>query len=128
MAAANAGQAQENLNRCDEGRNNGQVINTEANYTPFEFFTPVATSTPCVGEASGPQSEPFLLPAGYKQQVVAEEPPGFNSAGLNQNSDNWDMNTQNEFGMDGRGSLRLPHPREPQQAVSDLADRPDHGC
>jgi len=63
---------------ADEGdgnRNGGQAINTEADFTPFKRFTPLPSSTPCTGEASGPQAQPFLLPPGFRQQVVAEEPP-----------------------------------------------------
>lgn len=59
----------------DKIRPNRQAIDTEADYTPFKRFTPLAASAPCTGEESGPGSEPFLLPTGYQQQVVAEEPP-----------------------------------------------------
>ena len=102
-----------------KGFKNGKAIDTEADFTPFERFTPLAASTPCTGEASGPQSQPFLLPPGYRQQVVAEEPPGFRSQGLNQNSDVWDMNTQNEFGKDaGRYVYRTHENRDKPSQVS----------
>ena len=98
---------------------NGKAIDTEADYTPFERFTPLASSTPCVGEESGPQSEPFVLPPGYRQRVVAEEPPGVRSAGLNANSDVWDMSTQNEFGKDaGRYVYRTHENRDKPGQVS----------
>jgi len=102
-----------------KGFKNGRAIDTEADFTPFERFKPLAASTPCTGEASGRQSQPFLLPPGYRQQVVAEEPPGFRSQGLNQNSDVWDMNTQNEFGKDaGRYVYRTHENRDKPSQVS----------
>lgn len=110
LGAANAGHAQgkSNSDKANEGKN-GQAINTDADYTPFEKFTPLASSTACVGEPSGRQAKPFLIPTSYDQQVVAEEtdgplaiPPGqvTNAQGLNNTEDLWDMNTQNEFGKD----------------------------
>ena len=119
----------------DKIRPNRQAVDTEADYTPFKRFTPLAASAPCTGEESGPGSEPFLLPTGYKQQVVAEEPPGTRSSGLNASSDNWDMNTQNEFGKDaGRYVYRThenraaqdddpttpPNPSNAQVSLTDL--------
>ncbi|HKH12912.1 MAG TPA: alkaline phosphatase PhoX [Rubrobacter sp.] len=74
----------------------GQTVearNTEANYTPNERFEPLAASSPCVGEPGGKQAKPFVVPTGYDQRVVAEEPEGGTE-------DLWDMNTQNEFGKD----------------------------
>jgi len=117
LAAANAGHAQENSKsgKGDEGRKNGQAINTKADYTPFEKFTPLASSTACVGEPSGKQAEPFVIPTGYNQQVVAEE----GDPGTNANTDNWDMNTQNEFGKDaGRYVFRTHENRDKPSQVS----------
>ena len=117
LAAANAGHAQENSKsgKGDEGRKNGQAINTRADYTPFEKFTPLASSTACVGEPSGKQAEPFVIPTGYNQQVVAEE----GDPGTNANTDNWDMNTQNEFGKDaGRYVFRTHENRDKPSQVS----------
>ncbi|MBA3473172.1 MAG: hypothetical protein H0T57_08085, partial [Rubrobacter sp.] len=117
LAAANAGQAQENSKsgKGGEGRKNGQAINTKADYTPFEKFTPLASSTACVGEPSGKQAKPFVIPTGYNQQVVAEE----GDPGTNANTDNWDMNTQNEFGTDaGRYVYRTHENRDKPSQVS----------
>ncbi|MEJ7816528.1 MAG: hypothetical protein WKF53_15260, partial [Rubrobacter sp.] len=53
----------------------GQAIearNTAADYTPGEKFEPLAASSPCVGALD----KPFVLPAGYDQQVVAQEGVG----------------------------------------------------
>ena len=47
-----------------KGFKNGKAIDTEADFTPFERFTPLAASTPCTGEASGRQSHrSSFLPA-----------------------------------------------------------------
>lgn len=111
LTAASLGQAQDN----PSNNGNGQSINTEADYTPFEEFTPVPASTPCVGEPSGRQAKPFVIPAGYEQQVVAEE----GDPGTNANTDNWDMNTQNEFGKDaGRYVFRTHENRDKPSQVS----------
>ncbi len=69
---------------ADSDRANRQSINTEADYTPGKEFAPQAASSPCTGALD----EPFMLPAGYDQQVVAREPEGGTR-------DLWDMNTQN---------------------------------
>lgn len=74
---------------------------TEADYTPFERFDPLAESSECVGAPAGRSSDPFVLPEAnededtlrYDQVVVAEE-------GQGGTEDLWDMNTQNEFGRD----------------------------
>jgi len=71
----------------------GREIDTRADYTPGEEFQPLASSSPCNGEPSGKQAKPFVLPAGYGQQVLAEEGEGGST-------DLWDMNTQNESGKD----------------------------
>ncbi len=103
----------------DDGRRNGQAIDTRADYTPFAKFTPLAGSTPCPGEVSGRQAKPFVIPAGYEQQVVAEE----GDPGLNVNSDNWDMSTQNEFGKDaGRYIYRTHENRRGQASQVSLTD------
>jgi hypothetical protein len=103
-----------------KGPKNGKAIDTEADFTPFERFTPLASSTPCVGEGSGRQAKPFVIPPKYQQQVVAEE----GDPGLNQNSDNWDMNTQNEFGKDAGRYVYRPHEnrdaRAGQVSLTDL--------
>jgi hypothetical protein len=74
---------------------------TEANYTPVERFEPVPASAACEGAPGGRASQPFAIPPGYEQQVVAEETdpiaPANDPAG---SEDLWDMNTQNEFGKD----------------------------
>ncbi|MBA2359705.1 MAG: DUF839 domain-containing protein [Actinobacteria bacterium] len=92
---------------------------TQADYTPFERFTPLASSTPCTGEESGRQSEPFVIPPEYQQRVVAEE----GDPGTNQNTDNWDMSTQNEFGKDaGRYVYRTHENRRGQASQVSLTD------
>jgi len=111
LTVAGLGQAQDN----PSNHGNRQAINTEADYTPFEEFTPVPTSTPCVGESGGRQAKPFVIPEGYEQQVVAEE----GDPGTNANTDNWDMNTQNEFGKDaGRYVYRTHENRDKPSQVS----------
>jgi len=63
----------------DERRRFGQAIDTEADLTPFEKFQPLASSAPCPGEPAGRQAKPFVLPAGFQQQVLAQEgDPGTN--------------------------------------------------
>ena len=102
---------------ADQG--DGHAIDTRADYTPFTQFTPLPSSTPCVGEASGRQAKPFVIPGGYEQQVVAEE----GDPGLNVNSDNWDMSTQNEFGKDaGRYIYRTHENRRGQASQVSLTD------
>lgn len=121
--AANAGQAQDN---------GGRAFNTNANYTPGNQLKPLSTSTDCPGEESGRTAEPFKLPTAYNQQVIAEE----SDPGVGPSPDNWDMNTQNEFGKDaGRYVYRTHENRgNPSQvSVTDLktgetkllATRPD---
>jgi len=48
---------------ADEG--NGHAIDTRADYTPFTQFTPLPSSTPCVGEASVRKAKPLVIPGGY---------------------------------------------------------------
>lgn len=112
LTAANAGQAQDN---------GGQAKNTNANYTPVTQFKPLESSTDCPGEESGREAEPFKFPTAYSQQVIAEE----GDPGTNQNTDNWDMNTQNEFGKDAGRYVYRTHenrtaPQFSQISVTDL--------
>jgi len=101
------------------GEGNGNAKDTRADYTPFTQFTPLASSTPCVGEVGTRQAKPFVIPAGYEQQVVAQE----GDPGLNGNSDNWDMSTQNEFGKDaGRYIYRTHENRRGQASQVSLTD------
>ena len=103
----------------DDGRRNGQSIDTKADLTPFEKFQPLAASAPCPGAPSGRQAKPFVIPAGFDQQVVTEEgEPGYNG-----NTDNWDMSTQNEFGKDaGRYIYRTHENRRGQASQVSLTD------
>jgi hypothetical protein len=94
----------------------GQAIeakNTAADYTPGDKFEPLAASSPCVGALDAP----FVLPSGYDQQVVAQEPEGGTV-------DLWDMNTQNEFGKDAGRYVYRTHevgaPPGSQVSVTDL--------
>src|SRR5688500_11881919 len=59
---------------------------------PFQF-QPLASSAACViGGAGAPGAEqPFILPDGFVQTVIAREGDGGTT-------DNWDMNTLNETG------------------------------
>lgn len=84
---------------------------TDADFTPSRF-TPLAASSPCVAAVD----DPFVLPAGYEQQVVAREGEGGSL-------DNWDMNTQNEFGRDAGRFVYRTHENGPgatQVTVTDL--------
>jgi uncharacterized protein len=94
----------------------GQAIearNAAADYTPGDRFEPLAASSPCVGALD----DPFVLPSGYGQQVVAREPEG-------ETVDLWDMNTQNEFGKDAGRYIYRAHevgaPPGSQVFVTDL--------
>lgn len=91
---------------ADEGyRSGGQSIDTNADYTPFTQFTPLAASSTCPGADGTRAAKPFVIPAGYEQQVVAQE----GDPGLNANSDVWDMSTQNEFGKDAGRYIYRTH-------------------
>jgi hypothetical protein len=59
---------------------------------PFQF-TPLAASAACVPGGAGvyPAEQPFVLPLGFIQTVIAREGDGGST-------DNWDMNTLNETG------------------------------
>lgn len=80
----------------------GRSIDSRADYTPGRAFDAVPASAPCPGEPSGRQAEPFVLPDGYGQQVLAEEGEGGSV-------DLWDMNTQNESGKDAGRYLYRTH-------------------
>ena len=104
---------------ADDSRRGGQSIDTKADLTPFDQFTPLPNSSPCVGELSGRQAQPFVIPEGFEQQVVAEE----GDRGTNTNTDNWDMSTQNEFGKDaGRYVYRTHENRRGQASQVSLTD------
>ena len=104
---------------ADKDRGNRHAIDTRADYTPFTKFTPLASSAPCPGEPSGRQAKPFVIPSGYEQQVVTQE----GESGYNQNTDNWDMSTQNEFGKDaGRYIYRTHENRSGQASQVSLTD------
>ena len=66
-------------------------LETLADYTPFARFSPLPTSASCV--SGGNFAQPFVIPPGYRQDIVAQEPEGGTK-------DLWDMNTQNESGTD----------------------------
>jgi len=83
-----AGMAQAQQGTTDHGSD--LPLETLADYTPSERFSPLLTSAPCV---SGGNPEPFVIPRGYRQDIVAQEPEG-------KTKDLWDMNTQNESGKD----------------------------
>jgi uncharacterized protein len=92
------------------------AIDTDAEFTPFRDFTPLAGSSTCPGEGGGRQAQPFVIPNDYVQQVVAEETdPLANSPAdpaqptQNANEDLWDMSTQNEFGKDAGRYLYRTH-------------------
>ena len=94
----------------------GQARNTDADYTPFAAFTPLATSAECaVGPVVG---DPFTLPSGYGQQVIVQEGDGGSI-------DLFDMLTQNETGKD-KGPLPGPDARDGHQRPGDR-DRPADG-
>lgn len=65
----------------------GKAVDTSADYTPETEFASLAASAACAAALD----DPFVLPAGYGQQVIAREGDG---GGV----DLWDMNTQNETG------------------------------
>jgi secreted PhoX family phosphatase len=84
----------------------------EAGSGAFQF-EPVPTSAPCT--AGGNAAQPFVLPPGYSQRVVAfEGQPGFRN--------NPDMNTQNETGPDAGRYLYRPHENGPGNAGVSVTD------
>ena len=111
-----------------DDRNSRQAVDTRADYTPFEEFEPLPTSSACQGEGSGRQAQPFVTPPGYLQQVVSEEsdqladsPPG--PPGM---EDLFDMLTQNEFGKQAGRFLYRTHEVGP--AASGAAPRDSGGA
>ena len=84
--------------------------------TPLEF-TPLTASAPCVagGTGSDPNEQPFVLPAGFTQTVLAREGDGGTT-------DNWDMNTLNETGPQAGRFLYRTHETltNGQLSVTDL--------
>jgi uncharacterized protein len=86
---------------ADDDRGDRTAVDSRADYTPFERFTPLAASAPCPGgEPGGRGANPLLVPAGYDQAIIAEETDplvGFTTPG---SEDLWDMHTQNESGKD----------------------------
>ena len=117
--------------------NGGWARDTRADYTPFEEFQPLPASAPCPGEPTGYQAQPFVLPAGYQQQVILEElvPPPAGSGTGTVPYDLWDMNTQNETGTDAGRYVYRTHETGNNGAVTYLdlqtgetgviAERPD---
>ncbi len=107
LTAANLGHAQDGPSHNGNRHGNGQSINTEANYSPFEKFKPLASSSACPGAVN----KPFVLPSGYDQQIVAQEGDGGTE-------DLWDMNTQNETGKDAGRYVYRTHEVSPGAEVS----------
>jgi secreted PhoX family phosphatase len=84
----------------------------EAGSGAFQF-TPLASSAPCT--PGGSAAQPFVVPPGYTQLIVAfEGQPGFRN--------NPDMNTQNETGPDAGRYLYRPHENGPGQAGVSVTD------
>lgn len=79
---------------ADERRDghNRSAVDTVADFTAFEQFEPLASSSACTGAPAGREADPFVVPSGYDQTVFAEEDPAL--------EDLWDMHTQNEYGVD----------------------------
>lgn len=79
---------------------------------PFQF-QPLPTSTACT--PGGNPEQPFVLPAGYTQTVIAREGDGGTR-------DLWDMNTVNEDGEQAGRFLYRPHEvsNSAQVSVTDL--------
>jgi secreted PhoX family phosphatase len=76
-------------------------------------FEPVPASAPCT--TGGNAAQPFVLPPGYSQRIVAfEGQPGFRN--------NPDMNTQNETGADAGRYLYRPHENGPGDAGVSVTD------
>lgn len=96
---------------------------------PFQF-DPLPSSAACFpgGLGTFPNEQPFIVPAGFVQTVVAREGDGGST-------DNWDMNTVNETGAHAGRFLYRTHetPQAGQVTVTDLetgvtrvlAQRPD---
>jgi len=84
---------------------------------PFKF-DPLPLSTACTVGGAGvfPFEQPFVLPAGFQQTIVAREGDGGTT-------DNWDMNTLNETGPHAGRFLYRSHetPQAGQISVTDLS-------
>ena len=84
---------------------------------PFKF-SPLPASAACVAGGAGtfPAEQPFLLPAGFVQTVVAREGDGGTI-------DNWDMHTLNETGPHAGRFLFHSHevPTNGMVSVTDLS-------
>ena len=83
---------------------------------PFQF-EPLPSSTACTLGGAGvfPFEQPFVLPAGFQQTIVAREGDGGTT-------DNWDMNTLNETGPHAGRFLYRSHEtlEAGQVSVTDL--------
>jgi hypothetical protein len=83
---------------------------------PFQF-EPLPASAACVvgGAGAYPAEQPFVLPPGFIQTVIAREGDGGST-------DNWDMNTLNETGPRAGRLLYRSHetPTAGQVTVTDL--------
>jgi uncharacterized protein len=82
-------------------------------------FTPLPTSAACVpgGVGTFPNEQPFLLPAGFDQEVIARQGDGGST-------DNWDMNVMNETGRAAGRFLFRTHEvvENGQVTVTDLSN------
>jgi hypothetical protein len=80
-------------------------------------FSPLPASATCIPGGAGtyPEEQPFLLPRGFTQVVIAREGDGGST-------DNWDMNTLNETGREAGRFLYRTHetPADGQVTVTDL--------
>jgi uncharacterized protein len=83
---------------------------------PFQF-TPLPSSSACVPGGAGtfPNEQPFLLPPGYQQVVIARQGDGGTI-------DNWDMHALNERGAEAGRFLYHSHetPGDGMVSVTDL--------
>jgi secreted PhoX family phosphatase len=76
-------------------------------------FEPLPASAPCVpgGVGTFPNEQPFVLPSGFVQTVIAREGDGGST-------DNWDMNVLNETGPQAGRFLYRSHETLENGAVS----------
>jgi hypothetical protein len=83
----------------------------------FSDFTPLPASATCLPGGAGtfPNEQPFLLPSGFEQTVIAREGDGGAP-------DQWDMNTLNESGRNAGRFLYRTHETLTDGAVS-VTDR-----
>jgi secreted PhoX family phosphatase len=83
---------------------------------PFPF-TPLPASAQCIPGGAGtfPDEQPFLLPEGYEQKIVARQGDGGTT-------DNWDMHVLNENGPHAGEFLYHSHetPEDGMISVTDL--------